>query len=107
MEKPPTEEGHVRNSAALSGNPHLLPVPVTTRTGTMARKTAAAPSMSLFPMTTVFPLTAPVFPLSELTLSGPNVSVTTPALRTPVKSAFGFITATVLPISTPLLILLH
>ena len=92
--------GSGRNTAAPSASPKPVFALVTTKTGTMGRKTEAAPSIRPFQTITDFPLTAAVSVLNGLTPCGRSVSVIIPALRHLVKKGSGFETAAVLLIST-------
>lgn len=77
---------------------------VTTKTGTTARGTGAAPNIRPFQQTTDFPLTGNACILSVSMPCVQSVSVITPALRHLVKKGSGFEMAAVLLISTHWLI---
>ena len=101
MARPPMAEGGSgRNTAAPSASLKAVFALVTTKTGTTARGTEAAPSIRPFQTITDFPLTAAVSVLNGLTPCGRSVSVIIPALRHLVKKGSGFKTAAVLLIST-------
>ena len=88
-EKPPTMGVPARNTAARSASPRPVFALVTTKTGTMGRKTGAARNTGPFPMTTGFPLTAAAFLSNGLTPCGRSVSVTIPASNPRVRNGCG------------------
>lgn len=105
MARPPMAEGGSgRNTAAPSASPKPVFALVTTKTGTTARGTGAAPNIRPFQQTTDFPLTGNACILSVSMPCVQSVSVITPALRHLVKKGSGFEMAAVLLISTHWLI---
>ena len=99
--------GFARNTAARSASPRPVFALVTTKTGTMARKTEAARNTRPFLMTTGFPLTAAAFLSNGLTPCGRSVSVTILASNPQVRNGCGCAmvqarrTSTHLPTSPP------
>ena len=79
MARPPTMGVPARNAAAPSASPKPVFAPVTTKTGTTARRTGAARDTRPFQTITDFSLTAAVSISSGLTPCGRSVSVTIPA----------------------------
>ena len=102
--RPPTMGVPARNTAVPSASPKPVFALVTTKTGTTARKTGAAPSIRPFQQTTDFPLTAAVSISSGLTPCGRSVSVTIPASNPQVRNGCGRATAPARRISTHWLI---
>ena len=93
-----------RSFVVLFGTLNSTPVPVTTKTGTMARKTEDAPNTSRSLMTTGSPLTEVVLVLSAPMSCIPNANVTTLVLRHPSRNSFGSVTLTAPPTWTRWLI---
>lgn len=85
--------GFGRNSAVPSASPRPMFAPVTTKTGTMGRKTGAAPSIRPFQQTTDFLLTAAVSTLNGLTPCGRSVNVTILVSNPQVRNGCGCVTA--------------
>ena len=94
MAKPPTIIVPGRNSAAPSASPRLVFAPVTTKTGTMGRKTGAARNIKSFPMTTDFPLTVAASVSREHTPCVQSASVTILASNPQVRNGCGCVTET-------------
>lgn len=92
---------HAKNSAVPSASPELAFSLVTTRTGTMERKTGAAPNTGPFLQTTGFPLTAAVFISRERMPCALNAKDTIRTSRPLDRSACGPITEQVPQTSIP------
>ena len=90
---------HVKNFAAPSASPEPALALVTTKTGTMGRKTGAAPNTGPFPQTTGFPLTAAVFISREHMPCALSARDTIPASRPLDRNVCGSITERVLQTS--------
>ena len=107
MARPPTMGVPARNTAFPSASPKPVFALVTTKTGTMARKTEAVRNTRPFLITTGFPLTAAAFLLNGLTPCGRSVSVTILASNPQVRNGCGCAmeparrTSTHLPTSPP------
>ena len=84
-----------RNTAARSASPRPAFAPVTTKTGTMGRKTGAAPSIRPFQQTTDFPLTGNACVLSVSMPCVQSAKDTTPVLRRLGRNDYGCVTETV------------
>ena len=90
MARPPMAEGGFgRNTAARSASLRPVFALVTTRIGTMGRKTGAAPSIRPFQQTTDFPLTGNACVLSVSTPCVQSVSVTIPVSNPQVRNDCG------------------
>ena len=87
------EEGFARNSAVPSASPKPVFARVTTKTGTTARGTGAAPNIRPFQQTTDFPLTGNACILSVSMPCVQSVKDTTPALRRLDRNDYGYVTA--------------
>ena len=92
---------HAKNSAVPSASPEPAFALVTTRAGTMERKTGAAPNTGPFPQTTGFPLTAAAFISRERMPCALNAKDTIRASRPLDRSACGPITEQVPQTSIP------
>ena len=81
--------GSGRNTAAPSASPKPVFALVTTKTGTTARGTGAAPNIRPFQQTTDFPLTGNACVLSVSMPCVQSVKDTTPALRRLGRNDYG------------------
>ena len=93
-ERPPTMGVPARNTAVRSVSPRPVFALVTTKTGTTARGTEAAPSIRAFQQTTDFPLTGNACVLSVSMPYVQSVRVIIPVLNPHGGNDYGCVTET-------------